>query len=125
MSADDEPVDPARCIPILLSLDLDETARFYREQLHFAVEQYGDYLICRRGAMEIHVSPTTDRAVCEQTSCYIRGGQVEDLYDEYQARGVTGLSDFAVRPWNMKEFHVRDPHGNLLKFGMAPEEARR
>jgi hypothetical protein len=38
---------------------------------------------------------------------------------------VSTLSDFTVRPWNMKEFHVCDPHGNLMKFGMAPEEARR
>jgi len=22
-----------------------------------------------------------------------------------------------VRPWNMKEFYIHDPHGNLLKFG--------
>jgi hypothetical protein len=117
--------DPARCFPILPSLDLAETERFYRDQLGFAVESFGDYLICRRGAMEIHVTPTQDRAVCEQSSCYIRGGQVEDLYDEYRDRGVTGLSDFAVRPWNMKEFYVRDPHGTLMKFGMAPEEVRR
>jgi hypothetical protein len=27
-----------------------------------------------------------------------------------------------VRPWNMKEFHIHDPHGNLLRFGCAPEE---
>ncbi|RUU94710.1 VOC family protein, partial [Mesorhizobium sp. M6A.T.Cr.TU.017.01.1.1] len=29
---------------------------------------------------------------------------------------------FTVRPWNMKEFYVWDPHGNLLRFGCAPEE---
>jgi hypothetical protein len=39
-----------------------------------------------------------------------------------EARGVTNLSDFAVRPWNMKEFYIHDPHGNLLRFGCAPEE---
>ncbi|TIM43459.1 MAG: VOC family protein, partial [Mesorhizobium sp.] len=32
------------------------------------------------------------------------------------------LSPFTVRPWNMKEFYVWDPHGNLLRFGCAPEE---
>lgn len=33
------------------------------------------------------------------------------------------ISDFTVRPWNMKEFRVRDCHGNFLKFGMAADEA--
>ena len=44
------------------------------------------------------------------------------LYDEYRAKGVTTLSAFMVRPWNMKEFTIHDPHGNLLRFGGAPEE---
>ena len=37
-------------------------------------------------------------------------------------RGVPQLSGFEVRPWNMKEFYIFDPHGNLLRFGCAPEE---
>ena len=51
------------------------------------------------------------------TSRYIRGGQVAALHEEYSARGVPHLSPFLVRPWNMKEFYIHDPHGNLLKFG--------
>jgi len=72
--------------------------------------------------MELHFWKTADKIFPENTSCYIRGGQVEALYDEFKTRGVPGLSDFAVRPWNMKEFYVTDPHGNLLKFGCIPGE---
>ena len=72
--------------------------------------------------MEIHFWLTDRREFAENTSCYIRGGQVASLYDEYRVKGVERLSDFAVRPWNMKEFYIRDPHGNLLRFGGAPEE---
>lgn len=68
--------DPARCIPILASLDLEETMRFYTEQLGFAGESWGDYAILRREAMELHFCLTTDRLHPEHTSCYIRGGQV-------------------------------------------------
>ena len=39
------------------------------------------------------------------------------LYEEYRRRGVPGLSSFEMRPWNMKEFLLRDPHGNLLRLG--------
>ncbi len=115
--------DLAQAIPVLASLDIGQTRDFYAAQLGFAVAYEGaDYLIVKRDAMELHFWRTTERQSPENTSCYIRGGQVPALYDEFRARGVARLSDFAVRPWNMKEFYVHDPHGNLLRFGCAPEE---
>ena len=119
-------IDFARCIPVLASLDIGETRDFYVGQLGFAGNYAdGDYLIVKRDDMEIHFWKTTDRQFPENTSCYIRGGQVSALYEEFRQRGVPKLSPFEVRPWNMKEFYVWDPHGNLMTFGMAPEEARR
>lgn len=44
------------------------------------------------------------------------------LPTEFAARGVPGLSPFAAKPWDMKEFHLIDPHGNLLRFGCAPRD---
>ena len=116
--------DPARSIPILPSLNIDETHAFYVGQLGFSstVYQEHDYLIVRRHEMEMHFWLTDDKRLPENTSCYVRGGQVVALYDEYRARNVPKLSGFTVRPWNMKEFYVIDPHGNLLRFGCAPEE---
>ena len=114
--------DPACCIPTLASLNIDETLAFYTGRLGFRGERIGDYAIVKRDQMEIHFWLANDRIYPESTSCYIRGGQVVALYDEFKARGVEKLSDFAIRPWNMKEFYVHDPHGNLLRFGCAPEE---
>lgn len=111
-------VDFARCIPILASLDIAQTRTFYVEQLGFSVNyEEGDYLIVKRDDMELHFWKTDDKQLPENTACYIRGGQVAALHEEFRDRGVPGLSPFLVRPWNMKEFYVHDPHGNLLKFG--------
>ncbi len=117
-------VDFARTIPILPSPDIKASRDFYRDRLGFEVIQpeMDDYLIVRRGEMEIHFWYTADRALPEVSSCYIRGGEVPALHAEFSARGVEKLSPFTVRPWNMKEFYVHDPHGNLLRFGCAPEE---
>lgn len=117
-------IDPARCIPVLASLDIAATQAFYVNQLGFREVVYSDanYLIVRRDAMELHFWLAPDKIHPENTSCYIRGGQVPALYAEFRARGVPKLSNFAVRPWNMKEFHIHDPHGNLLRFGCAPQE---
>lgn len=117
--------DFARSIPILASLDLAATARFYTDTLHFeVVGLFDDYLIVRRDEMEIHYWLCDDPKLPQVTACYIRGGQVPALFEEFrQATFSSGrISDFAVRPWNMKEFYIHDPHGNLLKFGCAPEE---
>lgn len=114
--------DHAMTIPVLASLDIEETRNFYSGKLGFATEAFDDYLIARRDRMEIHFWLTDDPVHPRNTSCYIRGGQIVALYDEYRAKGIDGLSDFAVRPWNMKEFYIHDPHGNLLRFGAAPEE---
>lgn len=115
--------DLAQTIPVLASLDIGQTRAFYTAQLGFTVGyEDGDYLIVRRDAMEIHFWRTTEPRFPENTSCYIRGGQVPALHAEFHARGVPRLSPFAVRPWNMKEFYIHDPHGNLLRFGCAPEE---
>jgi catechol 2,3-dioxygenase-like lactoylglutathione lyase family enzyme len=116
-------VDPARTIPVLPSPDIEATKAFYTgglgfEATHYEVEQY---LIVRRAEMEIHFWHTEDRALPEVSSCYIRGGEIAALHAEFSARGVEKLSAFTVRPWNMKEFYVWDPHGNLLRFGCAPE----
>lgn len=81
------------------------------------------YLIVRRHEMEIHFWKTDDRKLPEVSACYIRGGEVPSLHAEFSARSVEKLSAFTARPWNMKEFYVWDPHGNLLKFGCDPEEA--
>ncbi|WP_095087480.1 bleomycin resistance protein [Mesorhizobium sophorae] len=116
--------DPARSIPILPSPDIEATRDFYRDKLGFGVvePEMDDYLIVRRGDIEIHFWKSDDRKLPEVSSCYIRGGEVPALHAEFSGRGVRQLSPFTVRPWNMKEFHIRDPHGNLLKFGCAPEE---
>lgn len=115
-------IDPARTIPVLASLDIDESLAFYTRQLGFTASRHGDYLLVRRDDMELHFWLAKDRIHPENTSCYVRGGQVAALYEEYRARGVPRLSSFEVRPWDMKEFHIHDPHGNLLRFGCAPQE---
>jgi hypothetical protein len=116
--------DLAKTIPILPSMNIDETQAFYEKQLGLSSTVYKEhnYLIMRRDEMEIHFWLTDNKLLPDNSSCYIRGGQIVALYEEYRSRGVPRLSDFTVRSWNIKEFYVIDPHGNLLRFGCAPEE---
>ena len=116
--------DPAVTIPLLPTLDIETTKTVYHTQLGFRTDHYVEenYLIATRDRMEIHFWLTDDVDLPKVSSLYIRGGQIVALYEEFKARGVERLSEFELRPWNMKEFYVWDPHGNLLKFGAIPEE---
>jgi catechol 2,3-dioxygenase-like lactoylglutathione lyase family enzyme len=108
--------DAAIAIPVLPSLDLVRTREFYETQLGFTGKRSGDYLMLRRQSMEIHFWLTDDSRLPKTSYCFIRGGQVEALYEEYRRRRALHLSPFRVWPWNMKEFFLHDPHGNLLRF---------
>lgn len=115
--------DFARAIPVLPSPDLAVSADFYGGRLGFAIVfQAADYLIVRRDEMELHFWRTAEADLPAKSSCYIRGGQIAALHAEFVAANLPRLSRFEVRSWNMAEFYLHDPHGNLLRFGMAPEE---
>ena len=78
-------VDPARTIPTLPSPDIEATKAFYSGDLGFEVTHYQaeQYLIVRRGEMEMHFWHTDDRALPEVSSCYIRGGEVAVLHASF------------------------------------------
>ncbi|WCM94387.1 VOC family protein [Acidovorax sp. NCPPB 2350] len=103
-------------IPVLASLDLDESAAFCADRLGFAIHlRASDYLIAARDGCELHFWLCDDRRIAEHTSCYIRG-DVRALHAEFTRRGLA-LEPPVERPWGMRELYVIDPHGNLLKFG--------
>jgi catechol 2,3-dioxygenase-like lactoylglutathione lyase family enzyme len=118
--------DRVEVLPILPSLDIAETRDFYRDHLGFDTVGYEaqDYLILSRlfagQRMKLHFWLADDRALCEKSASYIRGGGIDALHAEFTARKLPNLTPMTIRPWNMEEFYVFDPHGNLLKFGRIP-----
>ena len=55
-------MDPARGMPVLASLDISETRDFYVRYLGFSSDYVDDnYLIVKRGEMEIHFWKTDDQ----------------------------------------------------------------
>jgi predicted lactoylglutathione lyase len=111
-----------RATPVLPSQDLHKTAAFYEQKLGFKpavlYDQEG-YLVIERDNITLHFfhakefDPTKDAGVC-----YIYVSQVEALYQEYLAAGVTHPNGrLEHTPWNMYEFVVLDLDNNLLRLG--------
>ncbi|MCV3766088.1 bleomycin resistance protein [Rhizobium sp. TRM95796] len=118
-----EDADVIDVLPVLPSLSIAQTRDFYRDKLGFneIVHEADDYLIVRRvfagRRMELHFWLTDDRRLPELSSVYLRGGGIVALHAEYSTRDLPDLSPLQIRPWGMQEFYIRDPHGNLLRFG--------
>lgn len=108
-----------RAIPVLASLDLEATQRFYAERLGFdPLFTYPDYAISGRDGVQLHFSLTDNPDIPRSTSCRIDVAGVEALYHEMQAAGVVHPNaPLCEQPWGMKEFGVLDGDGNLIKFG--------
>ena len=103
-------------VPVLASLDFNETETFYCQRLGFAVVlRAPDWLIIERCGCEIHFWRCTERHLAENTSCYVRA-DTDALHADFARRGLV-LAPPQNRPWGMRELYVIDPHGNLLKFG--------
>jgi catechol 2,3-dioxygenase-like lactoylglutathione lyase family enzyme len=114
-----------RTIPVLPSLNIDKTERFYQEKLGFeTVSKYGaDYLILKRGDCVLHFWPCDDPSLPQNSSCYVHMLGVDELYAEYEAAGVihpnSKLSD---EYYGLRDFSILDGDGNLIKFGQLLEK---
>ena len=109
------------CLPVLPSLDLGETEKFYTQKLGFGTHyQDKTYLILRRQELELHFWLAPSRELCENSAVYIRGGRIDELHAEFSKNNLEHLTELRLRDWGMEEFYLHDPHGNLLKFGRIP-----
>jgi len=108
-----------RAIPVLASLDLDATQRFYADKLGFdAGPRYPDYAICARDGVQIHFWLTDDEDIPKATSCRVDVVGIDRLYEEMREAGVVHPNgSLTEQPWGLREFAVLDGDGNLITFG--------
>jgi uncharacterized glyoxalase superfamily protein PhnB len=109
-------------IPVLLSPDIGATSAF-GTSLGFEVERFADtYAILHGLGFEVHYAHTSRPDVCSEMSCYIRGSDVLNLHPKLRKRAPDSVSPIYHRDWGMTEFYLRDPHGNLWKFGLRTDD---
>ena len=114
-----------RAVPILPFTDISRSVDFY-ELLGFAATRYqgagggGGYAFLTRDALQIHLYHVAELAGGSSPSgvyFYLAPGTAASLEAEFRSAGAPILSPLTRRPWNMNEFVLSDPDGNLLRFG--------
>ena len=51
------------------------------------------------------------------SAVYFVVGDADELYALHRANGVDIVEELADRPYGLRDYRVRDPHGHLLSFG--------
>ena len=113
-------------IPVFLSQDLQRSVDFY-QRLGFiandSINRFTDYAILKRNYIEIHFAVEAMLEPSQSNlACYWRVEQVDALFQEFKQlelpkTGIPRMSSLEDKPWGMREFHIIDPDGNLIKIG--------
>lgn len=116
-----EPTNPAtlqRAVPVLASLDIEATQKFYADKMGFvAVARYPDYGIVGRDDVQIHFWLTDDADIPRATSCRVDVDGIDQLHAEMRASGVIHPNGpLTDQPWGLREFAVLDADGNMITF---------
>ena len=106
-------------VPILASLNTEDTVKFYTEKLGFTFHSEWDgYLIFSRDCTDLHFWTTDNPNYPKKTGCYINVTEVDKLYEEYKIHNVIhpegALKDML---WEMRQFSILDNNGNIIHFG--------
>ncbi|MFN0033006.1 MAG: VOC family protein [Flavobacteriales bacterium] len=120
----------SHCIPFLPVKNLEETISFYRDMLGFTDEWYWgtpatDAGICRDGLGLLFM---LNREYCEIINnekqrfvICIFVSNVDEIYREVKAKGVTVVTELKTEPWNVREFAILDCNGYILRIGEGVE----
>ena len=113
-------------IPILPARDLAETRAFY-ERLRFETGYWSPgsegYAVLRRDDLEIHFFAHETLVPSENyAGCYWRVDDADALHQECLAlglgsEGAPSLTAIVDRAWEMREFELIDPNGNVIRIG--------
>jgi predicted enzyme related to lactoylglutathione lyase len=112
----------ALVVPILPVRDLVRAMAFYR-RLGFTAEAWRDgdhYGFLERDGQSVHLRRSENFIGNKSPAAayfYLVNGTAAALEAEFRAAGVEILEPLAPRPWNMKDFTISDPDGNMLHFG--------
>ena len=105
--------------PILSVRDLGASIRYYRDKLGFKLDwEYGDppdFASVSRGDGVFFMCENCQGKPGSWSMLFAR--DVDRLHDEFRKKGAEIRMAPTDMPWGLREMHVADPDGNVLRFG--------
>ncbi len=114
-------------VPILFVRDVPASAAFFQEKLGFEIDfLHGAppfYGSVSRDEVRLHLrfvhQPNFVDLAGREVSLILATIEVSDvqgLFEEFRERGVEFDQTPTKQPWGGRDFHVRDPDGNVISF---------
>jgi uncharacterized glyoxalase superfamily protein PhnB len=121
--------------PYFLVEDVQATANYYRDKLGFKYERFwGDppaFCMVYRSGVVIMLSQCEQKGVVRPNAAAVPGSdawdayvwveEVDALYAEFKARGVTIAREICDQEYGCRDFDVTDCNGYRLCFGQSME----
>jgi len=123
-----DPNDPLQAaMPVLKVADIDKAVAYYTDVLGFHEEfkaadpgKPANYAGVGRGMVNFHLS--TGKTAIEGGSVYILAKDVDKLHEQFKSKGANIIEPPGDRPYQMRDFMLKDPDGHILSFGQAIEK---
>lgn len=106
-------------IPVLLSLDIAATVRFFTTNLGFACryESPGEMAILNRDSVEIIFTACQEQHLVDWSCCRIGVTDIDAFYEDFSSRNIVHPNGkLRDTDYGTREFGVLDPHGVLITF---------
>jgi uncharacterized glyoxalase superfamily protein PhnB len=108
---------------VLAVKDLDAAEKYFVEKLGFTVWMRPEgWSFLKLDAFLLMVGHCKDDISARETNnhsyfAYVNCEGIDELYAQYQERGVTFIQRIANKPWGLREFGVATPEGHRIMFG--------
>jgi uncharacterized glyoxalase superfamily protein PhnB len=113
---------------VLAVNDLDAAETYFVEKLGFTLQQrIGGWSFLHLDTFYLMVGHCEGERPARETNnhayfAYVNCEGIDELYAQYEQRGVQFTQRIANKPWGLREFGVVTPEGHRLMFG---QEIRR
>jgi catechol 2,3-dioxygenase-like lactoylglutathione lyase family enzyme len=111
------------CVPIFPARDVPVAQAWYRNVLGLGVNWIwqDDFGSVGQDCVELFLYESTEP---QPGMCSVFVDDVDVVHAHAVERGAEIVSPLEDKPWNVREFSVRDPNGNVLRIGTSvPAEA--
>ncbi len=106
-------------IPILRTADIERSLAYYEDKLHFkTLWRWGDpvdFAAAGRGHVTVFFCHECQGNSGTWLMLFVK--DVDALYEEYKQTGARIAQPPRNEPWGMREMHVVDPDGHVLRLG--------
>jgi uncharacterized glyoxalase superfamily protein PhnB len=110
-------------VPIFNVHSLAASERYYRDSLGFKIDwedgEPATFASVSRGHAAIFLCQGCQGTPGAWTMTF---GNVDALYKDFSARGARIRMPPTNMPWGLREMHVSDIDGNVVRFGMSLDE---